>query len=49
MQELYVNKNGFRCVRSQLMKTDGADPQEYESTVRNGGDVTKLPKKVNFQ
>lgn len=28
--ELYVNKNGFKCVRSQLAKTDGRDPQEYE-------------------
>ncbi len=29
-EELYVNKNGFKCVRSQLAKTDGYDPQEYE-------------------
>lgn len=29
-EELYVNKNGFKCVRSQLAKTDGHDPQEYE-------------------
>jgi len=29
-EELYVNANGFKCVRSQLAKTEGHDPQEYE-------------------
>lgn len=29
-EELYVNKNGFKCVMTQLAKTDGRDPQEYE-------------------
>lgn len=28
-EELYVNKRGFKCVRSQLAKTDGRDPQEH--------------------
>lgn len=32
--DLYVNKNGFKCVRSQLAKTEGRDPQEYEATKR---------------
>ncbi len=35
-EELYVNKNGFKCVRTQLAKTDGADPQEYELARRSG-------------
>jgi len=29
-EELYVNKIGWKCVRSQLAKTDGRDPIEYE-------------------
>jgi len=28
-EPLYVNKNGFKCVRSQLAKTDGRDPVEH--------------------
>jgi len=31
-EELYVNKNGWKCVKSQLAKTDGRDPIEYERT-----------------
>jgi len=38
MDEMYVNKNGFKCVRSQLAKTDGRDPQEYERLVRHHKD-----------
>jgi hypothetical protein len=33
-EELYVNKNGFKCVKSQLAKTEGRDPQEYENIKR---------------
>jgi len=40
-EELYVNKRGFKCVRSQLAKTDGRDPQEHESAKQNNTD-TKL-------
>jgi len=29
-EEIYVNKNGFKCVMSQLVKTNGIDPQEFE-------------------
>lgn len=32
--ELYVNASGFKCVRTQLAKTQGRDPQEYEKTLR---------------
>lgn len=42
-EELYVNKRGFKCVRSQLAKTDGRDPQEYENAKQNDND-TKLLK-----
>ncbi len=41
-EELYVNKNGFKCVRSQLAKSDGIDPQEYEAAKRNGQDTKNL-------
>ena len=34
MDEIYMNKNGFKCVRGQLAKTDGRDPQEYEEVSR---------------
>lgn len=38
-EELYVNKNGFKCVMSQLAKTDGRDPQEHGQLVqRHAGD-----------
>jgi hypothetical protein len=47
-EQIYVNKNGFKCVVSQLMKTDGKDPQEHEAAMRNGADVSKLPTKVTF-
>lgn len=33
-EELYVNKNGFKCVKSQLLKTDGVDPVEFEKQKR---------------
>ena len=29
-EELYMNKNGFKCVKGQLVKTDGIDPQLFE-------------------
>lgn len=48
-EELYVNKNGFKCVKSQLMKTDGVDPQEHEAAMRSGIDVKTLPVRVKFQ
>lgn len=32
--DIYMNKNGFKCARSQLVKTDGRDPQEYEHAKR---------------
>lgn len=41
-EELYVNKNGFKCVRTQLAKTEGKDPQEYELARRSGGNVKTL-------
>lgn len=44
--ELYVNKYGFKCVRSQLAKTDGRDPQEHESMKRTGQDTKSLPVKA---
>jgi len=28
-EELYVAKDGFKCVKSQLAKTDGRDPREH--------------------
>lgn len=30
VEDVYVNKKGFKCVKSQLAKTEGRDPQEYE-------------------
>jgi hypothetical protein len=33
-EEIYMNKNGFKCVRAQLIKTEGRDPQEYEHAKR---------------
>lgn len=54
MEELYVNKNGFKCVKSQLAKTEGFDPQEYERAMQRlkqeGGskneELAKLKVKV---
>ncbi len=37
-QEEYVNKNGFRCVMSQLAKTNGVDPQEHAALKAIHGD-----------
>lgn len=37
-EELYVNKNGFKCVKSQLAKTDGRDPQEHAQAVQRYGE-----------
>lgn len=34
MDEIYMNKSGFKCVRVQLAKTEGRDPQEYEQAKR---------------
>lgn len=28
--DIYMNKSGFKCVKVQLAKTEGRDPQEYE-------------------
>ena len=42
MAELYMNKNGFKCVRGQLAKTEGLDPQEYENAKRNGSSLDSL-------
>jgi len=41
-EELYVNKNGFKCVRSQLAKTDGRDPQEHAAAKAAGLDPKAL-------
>jgi len=41
-EELYVNKNGFKCVMTQLVKTDGRDPVEYELAKRAGQNVKAL-------
>ena len=41
-EELYVNKRGFKCVRSQLAKTEGRDPQEYDYAVKAGNDTKVL-------
>lgn len=40
-EKIYANKTGFKCVWSQLGKTDGCDPVEYE---KNGRDKTKCRK-----
>ena len=29
-----MNKSGFKCVKGQLMKTDGIDPQLFEKQER---------------
>lgn len=47
-EELYVNKRGFKCVRSQLAKTDGYDPQEYEAAKqRTGGDAQAMQAELS--
>lgn len=28
-EEMYMNSRGFKCVMSQLQKTDGRDPQDH--------------------
>jgi len=42
MEDLYMNKSGFKCVRGQLAKTEGLDPQEYEQAKRNGTSLAAL-------
>ena len=44
MTDLYVNKNGFKCVPSQLAKTEGRDPQEFEELKRRHGNNDKDPQ-----
>jgi len=41
-EEIYVNKRGFKCVRSQLAKTDGRDPQEHYAAENAGNDTKNL-------
>jgi len=38
--EMYVNKNGFKCLMSSLQKTDGIDPQEYHRAKMIHGEDT---------
>jgi len=43
MTELYVNKNGFKCVPSQLAKTGGIDPVEHATLEKmHAGDSVAL-------
>lgn len=49
-EDLYVNKRGFKCVRSQLAKTEGRDPQEYERVMadfKNDGDQKARTDKLS--
>lgn len=43
-EELYVNKRGFKCVRSQLAKTDGRDPQEHAAALQSAANNGTQPK-----
>jgi hypothetical protein len=43
-EDLYVNKNGFKCVMSQLAKTDGRDPQEHYALKQQHRDDTSAFK-----
>ena len=46
MEEIYVNKTGFKCVRSQLAKTDGLDPVEHELARKGYVDAKSLKVKA---
>jgi len=47
MTELYVNKQGFKCVPSQLAKTSGIDPVEYATLEKqHAGDNAALKQAV---
>jgi len=47
-EDLYVNKNGFKCVKSQLAKTDGRDPVEYAAMQRqHAGDTVTFKAEVS--
>ena len=52
-EELYMNKSGFKCVRSQLAKTDGRDPVEYEQAktqaMREGKDLALATKALKVR
>lgn len=47
MENLYVNKRGFKCVESQLAKTEGKDPQDYERQKDDKPARDALPVKVS--
>jgi len=45
-EPLYVNKRGFKCVESQLAKTEGRDPQDWEKYKEDPAKQKVLPVKV---
>lgn len=45
-EELYVNARGFKCVKSQLAKTSGRDPQEHAAAQLTGTDHKLLKVKA---
>lgn len=52
MPEIYMNKNGFKCDRAQLAKTEGRDPQEYEEAKRRSmteGQIDKVKHRDEIQ
>lgn len=49
MSEMYMNKQGFKCVKEQLAKSDGRDPLEYAELLRvhkDDNDKTAFSAKV---
>lgn len=44
MEKIYANKNGFKCVWSQLAKTDGYDPQDYQKYDKEKAKCKKVTK-----
>lgn len=47
MTELYVNKQGFKCVPSQLAKTSGIDPVEHATLEKqHAGDKAAFTQAV---
>jgi len=45
-EELYVNARGFKCVKSQLAKTSGRDPQEHAAAQLTGTNTIALKVRV---
>lgn len=46
-EEMYVNKKGWRCVKSQLLKTDYHDPITWEKIDGNTLMPVKPVQKAN--